>query len=59
MLLKTHSKLQYYTYYALKYIFPFNNFCFDILFSTTLRGRVLYEIRYIHDNNHTIALVVV
>jgi hypothetical protein len=50
MLRKTQSKLQYYICYALKYIFPFNNLCFDILFPTTLRGRVLYEIRYIHDN---------
>jgi hypothetical protein len=37
ILLKTQSKLQYYVCYALKYIFPFNNFYFDILFSTTLR----------------------
>jgi hypothetical protein len=43
ILLKTQSKLQYYVCYALKYIFPFNNFCFDILFSTTFRGRVLYK----------------
>jgi hypothetical protein len=50
ILLKTQSKLQYYVCYALKYIFPFNNFCFDILFSTILRGRVLYKSRYIHDN---------
>ncbi len=33
ILLKTQSKLQYYVCYALKYIFSFNNFCFDILFS--------------------------
>jgi hypothetical protein len=37
ILLKTQSKLQYYVCYALKYTFCFNNFCFDILFSTTLR----------------------
>jgi hypothetical protein len=37
ILLKTQSILQYYVCYALKYIFAFNNFCFDILFSTTLR----------------------
>ncbi len=49
ILLKTQSKLQYYVCYALKYIFCFNNFCFDVLFSTILRGRVLYKSStYIH-----------
>ncbi len=50
ILLKTQTNLQYYVCYALKYIFSFNNFCFDILFSTTFRGCVLYKSRYTHDN---------
>ncbi len=50
ILLKTQSKLQYCVCYALKYIFYFNNFCFGILFSTTLRGQVLCKSRYIHKN---------
>jgi hypothetical protein len=53
ILLKTQWKLQYYACYVcylLKYIFSFNNFCFDILFSTAFRGWVLYKSRYIHDN---------
>jgi hypothetical protein len=56
ILIKTQSKLQYYVFYvcyALKYIFCFNNCCFDILFSTTLRGRVLCKSRYIHENTGT------
>jgi hypothetical protein len=32
ILLKIQSKLQYYVCYALKYIFSFNNFSFDIFF---------------------------
>jgi hypothetical protein len=34
ILLKTQLKLLYYVCFALKYVFSFNNFCFDILFST-------------------------
>jgi hypothetical protein len=52
ILLKTQSKLQYYVCYALKYIFCFNNFCFDILFSTTFRVAFYAKVGKLHSLEH-------